>query len=245
MKQYLWRAVNGHFVPFLPVISWNFIRLEWKFSSAIINYRATRTGNTKMYNNLWYLTDSIQRRNNSSLEKATPNIQATKGGNISYQRNISKIFSFETCRTVNLFIFFPLPPILEESSKESKGGGGEGAWTAKTAARRRFSRFNATLPPSSVFSKLIYAPDRPTRPLCAAGLCRCPFKQIDHRRTGPAHCRSIEQSAGRKGREMAMRLGQMPGEKVAERSFHDSSVSYDGSPRARKSLTMCFRITTR
>lgn len=107
MKQYLWRAVNGHFVPFLPVISWNFIRLEWKFSSAIINYRATRTGNTKMYNNLWYLTDSIQRRNNSSLEKATPNIQATKGGNISYQRNISKIFSFETCRTVNLFIFFP------------------------------------------------------------------------------------------------------------------------------------------
>lgn len=108
MKQYLWRAVNGHFVPFLPVISWNFIRLEWKFSSAIINYRATRTGNTKMYNNLWYLTDSIQRRNNSSLEKATPNIQATKGGNISYQRNIRK-YSLSKLVEPWTFLFFSPP----------------------------------------------------------------------------------------------------------------------------------------
>lgn len=120
------------------------------------------------------------------------------------------IFCFTTRRSVNgIFPGLESQTIVEtQGAREER----ERAWTAKTAARRRsLSMQRATF---ERFLEIDLCPWQPTRPLCAAGLCRCPFKQIDHRRTGRAHCRSIEQFAGRKGRKMAMRLGQMR-EKVA------------------------------
>lgn len=103
-----------------------------------------------------------------------------------------------------------------------------------------FLSLQCNVPPSSVFSKLIYAPDS------RRGHCARPACVVVHSNKlttgGPAAriVAPLNNPRGEKGRKMAMRLGQMPGEKVAS---PDCPLSYDGSPRPRKSLTRFLAIS--
>lgn len=126
---------------------------------------------------------------------------------------------------------------LKESSK------GSGRWRrARVNCENRgaplFLSLQCSAPPSSVFSKLIYAPDS------RRGHCARPACVVVHSNKlttgGPAAriVAPLNNPRGEKGEKWRCASARCPGKKW-QRPFHDwSSVSYDGSPRARKSLTI-------
>lgn len=163
-----------------------------------------------------------------------PTSRAKRG---SCENRFEILFSFETCRSVNRI--FPPASNLEGSQGRCRRRR-RGRVNCENRGAPPFLSLQCNVPPSSVFSKLIYAPDS------RRGHCARPACVVVHSNKlttgGPAAriVAPLNNPRGEKGRKMAMRLGQMPGEKVANL---DCPLSYDGSPRARESLTRFLAIS--